>query len=446
LAERAQQIASSLRAAGVVPGDRVLVVADHSVGSVAAVWGVLEAAAVLVPLHPTVKPDKLAWLQDHCGAAAIIREGRVEPVEGVKRPDADAEAARELAAIIYTSGSTGRPKGVMLTHANIVSAADSIAQYLELLEDDVIQVLSPLSFDYGLYQLFLAARRRARAVLAPPFTLPAQVLKQAAIERVTFFPAVPTHIALLERLQDVSAWDLSRVRAVTSTAATLVPSNIETIRRIFPAAQIFSMYGLTECKRCSYLPPADLERKPGSVGVPIPGTELWIVDEQSRRLGPDQVGQLVIRGPHVMRGYWRDPTATAERVRPGPAAGERVLYTGDLCRLDGEGYLYFVARTDDVLKSRGEKVAPKEVELALHAIPGVNEAAVVGVADELLGQAIVGFVVTDSVSEANVIRECQQRLESHMIPTRIIVLPAIPKTAHGKVDKRQLWEIATLRR
>jgi amino acid adenylation domain-containing protein len=439
LAARAHDVASSLRRAGVVPGDRVLVVADHSVGSAAAIWGVLDAGAVLVPLHPTVKPDKLAWLQDHCGAAAIIREGRVEPVTPVARTEADAEAARELAAIIYTSGSTGRPKGVMLTQMNIVSAADSIAQYLDLVQDDVIQVLSPLSFDYGLYQLFLSARRRARVVLAPPFTLPAQVLKQAAAERVTFFPGVPTHFALLGRLQDVSRWDLTSVRAVTSTAAVLMPSHVATIRGIFPAAQIFSMYGLTECKRCSYLPPADLDRKPGSVGIPIPRTEFWIVDDEERRLALGGVGQLVIRGSHVMRGYWRDPVATAERLRPGPT-GEPVLYTGDVCRLDEEGYLYFVGRTDDILKCRGEKVAPKEVELALHEIPGVIEAAVVGVDDELLGQAVTAFVVVENatLTERELVRECGKRLESFKVPARVLVLPSLPKNPHGKIDRPRL--------
>jgi acyl-CoA synthetase (AMP-forming)/AMP-acid ligase II len=292
--------------------------------------------------------------------------------------------------------------------------------------------------------MILSFRQGARLVLAPPFTLPAQVLKQTATERVTLFPGVPSHFALLGQLREVSRWDLSSVRAVTNTAAALTPNHIATIERLFPRAQLFSMYGLTECKRCSYLPPADLTRKPGSVGIAIPGTELWLVDEQDRRLGPGQVGELVVRGPHVMLGYWRDPDETARKLRPGPAPGERVLYTGDLCRLDDEGYLYFVARRDDVIKSRGEKVAPKEVELALQAIAGVKEAAVLGVADEILGQAVHAFVVLEvgaTLSEATLIHACRARLEGFMVPKHITLVPSLPKTPNGKIDKHALGRV-----
>jgi acyl-CoA synthetase (AMP-forming)/AMP-acid ligase II len=457
----------------------VLIFADNSSAMAIAFWAALVADAVAVPVNPQTRSDKLGWLLEHCGAAALVTERRLAPafVPALRRvaelravvvagvagagaaadpdgaldfaatvagapEDMPAQASEgDLAAIIYTSGSTGHPKGVMLSHRNMVSAAASICAYLELGEDDVVHALSPLSFDYGLYQLILSVRQGARLVLAPPFTLPAQVLKQAAAERVTFFPGVPTQFSLLARLNDVSRWDLTSVRAVTSTAAALTAGHVATIARLFPRARLFSMYGLTECKRCTYLPPADLARKPGSVGVAIPGSELWLVDEHDRRLGPGEVGQLVIRGPHVMLGYWRDADDTARKLRPGPLPGERVLYTGDLCRLDDEGYLYFVARMDDIIKSRGEKVAPKEVELALQAIPGVHEAAVIGVADEILGQAVEAFVVLADgarLSEAELVRECRARLEGFMVPRRIAIVPSLPRSANGKIDKRAL--------
>src|SRR5262249_5799029 len=152
---------------------------------------------------------------------------------------------------------------------------------------------------------------------------------------------------------------------------------------------------LTECKRCTYLPPADIERKPTSVGIAIPNTELWIVDENDHKLGPGQVGQLVIRGATVMRGYWEKPEATAKKLRPGPLPGEMVLYTGDLCKLDEEGYLYFVGRMDDIIKSRGEKVAPKEVENVIANMRGVREVAVIGIPDEIFGQAVKALVVLE---------------------------------------------------
>jgi acyl-coenzyme A synthetase/AMP-(fatty) acid ligase len=201
------------------------------------------------------------------------------------------------------------------------------------------------------------------------------------------------------------------------------------------------MYGLTECKRCTYLPPADIDRKPTSVGLAIPNTELWIVDEADRRVGPGVVGQLVIRGATVMRGYWGRPEETRRRLRPGPLPGEVVLYTGDYGTLDDEGYLYFVGRMDDIIKSRGEKVAPKEVENALFDINGVKEAAVVGVPDELLGQAVKAFVVLEDgvkLDEREVIRECQRRLETFMVPKQVVFVPDLPKTTSGKIRKTGL--------
>jgi acyl-CoA synthetase (AMP-forming)/AMP-acid ligase II len=201
------------------------------------------------------------------------------------------------------------------------------------------------------------------------------------------------------------------------------------------------MYGLTECKRCTYLPPEDIGRKPESVGIAIPNTELWLVDDRDHKLGPGRIGQLVIRGATVMKGYWDKPEATALRLRPGPVPGEQVLYTGDLCRLDDEGYLYFVGRMDDIIKSRGEKVAPKEVEAALVDIPGVREAAVIGVADDLLGQAVKAFVVVDAAAalDAKLIqRECQARLEGFMVPKYVEIVESLAKGPTGKIDKNDL--------
>lgn len=460
LGGRASQLAWALRRRGIGRGDRVALFSANTIDAAIAFWGILQASAVVVPISPLTRTEKLIWLLDHCRASALVTESRLAPVftpalcraSHVKNvlTGADVLAAepdapppiegddRDLAALIYTSGSTGRPKGVMLSHRNMVSAADSICEYLGLEASDVVHGIMPMAFDYGLYQLVMTVRQGARLVLAQPFLLPAQVLKQAAAERVTFFPGVPTVYAMLGELRDRSAWDLSSVRAVTSTAAALTDQHISTIRGVFPRARIFSMYGITECKRCTYLPPDDLERKPGSVGIAIPNTEMWLVDEHDRRVAPGEVGQLVVRGPHVMQGYWEDPQETARMLRPGPRLGERVLYTGDLCRLDADGYLYFVARMDDIIKSRGEKVAPKEVEAILSAIPGVLESAVVGVPDDLLGHAVVAFVVPAAgatLVEADLLRACRSNLESFMVPRSITIVAALPKNANGKIDK-----------
>jgi acyl-CoA synthetase (AMP-forming)/AMP-acid ligase II len=228
---------------------------------------------------------------------------------------------------------------------------------------------------------------------------------------------------------------------VTNTAAALPVKHIALLRRLFPAARIYSMYGLTECKRCTYLPPADLDRKPESVGIAIPNTELWLVDERGARVGPGVVGELVVRGGTVMKGYWEKPEATARKLRPGPVPGETVLHTGDYCRLDEEGYLYFVGRMDDIIKCRGEKVAPKEVENVLFNLAGVREAAVIGVPDEILGQAVKAFIVLESGATwtpKEIQRECQARLASFMVPKYVEIAAELPRTATGKIQKKGL--------
>jgi acyl-CoA synthetase (AMP-forming)/AMP-acid ligase II len=305
----------------------------------------------------------------------------------------------------------------------------------------VILGVLPLAFDYGLYQMIMAFRTGARLVLERSFTFPAQVLSQMVREGVTGFPGVPTIFAVLAELKTLNEYDFSKIRYVSNTAAALPVKHITMLRDLFPTARIYSMYGLTECKRCTYLPPNDIDRKPTSVGIAIPNTELWLADEDGNRLGPNQVGQLVIRGATVMRGYWEKPEATAKKLKPGSLPGEYVLYTGDFCRLDEEGYLYFVGRMDDIIKSRGEKVAPKEVENVLYNIKGVRDAAVIGVPDEILGQAVKAFVVLEQgsmLTTKDVQRECQAKLEAFMVPKYVDIVPDLPKTTTGKIKKTDL--------
>jgi amino acid adenylation domain-containing protein len=478
---RANAFARALARRGVQRGDRVVVFGDNVVETVVAFWAVLKADAVVSIVNPLTKADKLAYLLNDCRAKALVADGRlahafgpaarqsphlgativVGPLDGeataglpgvvgwAAAVDGEAEEPLpfrrnidvDLAAIVYTSGSTGDPKGVMLTHRNMLTAATSISTYLELRPDDVVLCALPLAFDYGLYQVILSARVGARVVLERSFAFPAQVLRRVVEEGVTVFPGVPTIFTTLAGIEDLSRYDFSRVRTVTNTAAALHLRHVEALQRVFPRARLFSMYGLTECKRCTYLPPEDLARKPLSVGIAIPDTELWIVDEHDRKLGPNEVGQLVIRGATVMKGYWEKPEETARKLRPGPVPGELVLYTGDYCRLDEDGYLYFVSRMDDIIKSRGEKVAPAEVERALCRIPGVREAAVVGVPDELLGEAVKAFVVADegvTLTARGIQVECQRLLESFMVPKHVEIVPELPRGLTGKIQKTGL--------
>jgi acyl-CoA synthetase (AMP-forming)/AMP-acid ligase II len=260
-------------------------------------------------------------------------------------------------------------------------------------------------------------------------------------ERVTGFPIVPTMAALILQMRDLVPGAFPDLRYVTNTAAALPPAHIARLQALFPGVRLYSMYGQTECKRCTYLPPAELKRRPGSVGIAIPNTEAYVIDDAGNRVQPESVGELVIRGPHVMQGYWRDEAATARALKPGPLPWERVLHTGDLFRTDRDGFLYFVGRKDDIIKSRGEKVSPKEVENVLYALPGIREAAVVGVPDPILGMAIKAVLALEAdaaLSGDDVLRHCAKHLEDFMIPKAVEFRDALPKSENGKIDRRSI--------
>jgi long-chain acyl-CoA synthetase len=471
------RIAHALRSGGLARGDRVLVFMDNCWEAVVSIFAVLKAGAVLSPVNPSTKADKLAYVAGDCRAAAILTQARLLPVaaEAVRScpsvkltmvanagkmgvPDGcvsfevacETEAAAlpphpginlDLAMLIYTSGSTGFPKGVMMTHQNIDAAATSITTYLGNTSDDIILAVLPISFDYGLYQVLMAVKLGATLVLEKSFAFPQAILNRITQENVTGFPLVPTMAALLLQMKDLKPGQYPTLRYITNTAAALPPAHIARLQELFPTTTLFSMYGLTECKRCTYLPPAHLTTRPGSVGIAIPGTEAYVVDDDGAALPFGSTGELVIRGPHVMKGYWENPEATAKALRPGPLPQEMVLYTGDLFRTDEEGFLYFVGRKDDIIKTRGEKVSPKEVENVLYALAGVREAAVVGVPDPVLGLAIKAVVALETfstLSATDVIRHCARNLEDFMVPKHVEFRDQLPKSENGKIARRQI--------
>jgi amino acid adenylation domain-containing protein len=467
----ANRLANALIERGVERGDRVAIFLPNTVEAVAAIFATLKAGGVFLVVNHTTKPDKLQYILDNCGAKALIGEGKdkthldsmqteVPSLQFVVVADGDSDAAfsfnriqethsaerpsvhtidRDLACLIYTSGSTGAPKGVMSDHSNVAFATDSIITCLDNSEDDVVLSALPLSFDYGLYQLFMTFRFGGTLVLERSFAFPAAILKRIEKEQVTGFPGVPTMFAMLLQM-DLGAFDLSSLRYITNTAAALPPEHIQALRDKLPDVTLYSMYGLTETKRTTYLPPEQLDNRPDSVGIPIPGTEAWIEDQEGRRLGPGETGELVVRGRHVMRGYWDNPEATAERFRPGPLPGEKVCYTGDLFRQDEDGYFYFVGRKDSIIKSRGEKVAPKEVENVLYELDGVLEAAVIGVSDPIMGTAIKALLVVEgtSLSERAVMAHCRDHLEDYMVPKFVEFRDELPKTSSGKIRRSAL--------
>jgi len=476
---RSDGLACRLVEAGIKPQDRVVLFMDNSVAQVLAIYAVLKAGAIIVPVNPLTKTEKLAFILKDAEAAGFISDGHLRSVylpalehylpaltiingsddrdgaiacEGFAALSVPGPAPavgiidQDLAAIIYTSGSTGEPKGVMLTHHNMVSAATSVSQYLGLGASDRILCCLPLAFDYGLYQVLMAFMVGAQVILERSFAFPAVVIKTMAHEQVTVFPGVPTMFSiLLGREGMLDAYDLSHIRLITNTAASLPPQHIARLKAHFLNARIFSMYGLTECKRVTYLPPEELDARPTSVGRGMPNEEVYLVAPDGRRLPPGSVGELVVRGSHVMRGYWRRPKETAERLKPGRYPGETVLHSGDIFHMDEAGYLYFIGRSDDIIKSRGEKVSPKEIENILYALPGVLEAAVVGIDDEIIDQAVHAFVVLSEgsgLTERAIVRYCNGHMESYMVPKAVHIVAALPKTDTGKIRKSGLSSMA----
>jgi long-chain acyl-CoA synthetase len=464
-------VTNGLRELGVVRGDRVAVVLRNSIEAAVSIYGILRAGAAFTALNPTVKHDKLSFLLRHSGAVAAVCDAAMVPAltqaaagvptfrnvisvaehrdaaatleELANGPCAQASTALDvdLASIIYTSGSTGIPKGVTFLHRNMCFVADSIIRYLELREEERILLVLPISHTYGLYHLLMAVRLGATIVLHAGMAFPSAVVDALEHERITMLPGVPTVWHILTSLQGLAERQLPDLRILTNAGASLAVDRLAAVRATFPRARFFSMYGQTECKRACYLPPEQLEGRPGSVGVAIPGTEVWVARPDGTEALAGETGELMIRGDHVMQGYWNDPAATARRLVPGRWPGDRVLRSGDLFFRDEAGYLYFVARRDEIIKSRGEKVAPKEVEDVLSTAPGVREVAVVGEDHALLGQAVVAHVSPFegvALDPLTLRRHCAAALEDFMVPTRVEIHHELPKLDNGKLDKRAL--------
>lgn len=474
------RLTHALKQIGVNRNDRVVIFLDNTWHDAVALYSTLLADAVFVIVNPTTKADKLAYILNNCTATVLIAKSDLQRfflpaaaavpslksilVVGQLPDDADCRLhdfshalmrsttddinARnitlDLCSLIYTSGSTGEPKGVMHTHQSMLFALQSLVEYLRLEESDQLLCILPLAFDYGLYQLLMAIHIGATLVLERSFTYPAQVFKVMEADGITVFPGVPTVFAMLLAAHERQPLCFPKVRCVTNTAAALPASFNTRLQEVFPQAVIYRMYGLTECKRVSYLPPDQIEQKPESVGIAIPGTEVMVLDDAGQPIKPGEVGTLYVRGPHVMLGYWNQPEQTGHMLKPGSLPGERLLCTHDLFTVDQDGYLYFIGRTDDIIKTRGEKVSPLEIEKVLYGVAEIREAAVLGVPDPVLGQAVHAFI---SLTEGNALNErqikklCSDRLEAFMVPKHLTILPELPKSSNGKIDKKALVAI-----
>jgi acyl-CoA ligase (AMP-forming) (exosortase A-associated) len=468
------RLAAWLVAQDLATGSRVAAWLPKGQAAVALPLAVARAGHVYVPINPLLKRVQVAHILEDSGAAMLIsqaaRLATLEPGDArdvlvfsdldidavmtsergpaLGSSDADPHA---LVEILYTSGSTGLPKGVMLSHANLMIGARSVASYLALAPDDRTLALLPLSFDYGQNQLF-STWWAGGCVVPLDYLLPGHVAKAAAEHDITTLAGVPPlWVQLVET--EWSEESRANLRRLTNSGGALNRPLIAKMRATFPGIDIVAMYGLTEAFRSTYLPPALLDAHPTSIGRAIPDAEVLVVRPDGSLTDDGGPGELVHCGPLVAQGYWRDPKRTAERFRPAPAAslyGGTAVWSGDTAVRDADGLLRFVAREDAMIKSAGNRISPTEIEEAALAVSGVAEACALGVPDERLGQAILLFVRADAAlceTDAELVLDrlkstLRQTLPNFMQPSEIRILKALPRTPNGKHDRVALAAMA----
>lgn len=461
LRERSARLAAWLRAAGVRRGDRVLVALPVDALLPALLYACSRAGAVFVVLREETPPviaehvlgdaepalvlGGSAELRDLAERREVPHRGLDDVRAAAERPAAPSDLALADPALavdpvcfIYTSGSTAMPKAVVSTHQQVTFAARAIHSQLGYRPDDVVFCPLPLSFDYGLYQVFLTTLAGAELRLAGAEGAGQRLLIELREGGVTVLPAVPSLADGLARLLDRRETPLPRLRLLTNTGAAMPDGVIARLRGHLPHLRVQLMYGLTECKRATIMPADEDLRRPGACGRALPGTEVLVVDAAGARLPAGEVGEVVVRGPNVMAGYWRCPELTAQRF-PRAEGLFPELRTGDYGRLDEDGYLYFLGRRDDLYKERGFRVSTIEVEAAAHRLPGVHAAVVV---PPVGGEDGATLVVEADLAGHEVLAGLRGQLDVAKVPARCVVLTGVPLNANGKVDRRLAASLA----
>jgi acyl-CoA ligase (AMP-forming) (exosortase A-associated) len=493
-----RQFASGVLALGIQRSERIAIYLDKRVETVVASFGATAAGAVFVPVNPILKPEQVAFILQDCNVRVlvtsperlvllsevlsacpdlrhvVVTDGTAQPPEGpasavptVKWPELLATPLRpghriidiDLAAILYTSGSTGRPKGVVLSHRNMVAGAKSVASYLENTSSDTLLAALPLSFDAGFSQLTTAFHVGARVMLLN-YLMPRDVLKALEREKVTGLTAVPPLYIQLTQLEWPAGIN-EHLRYFANTGGRMPRETLTLLRNRVPKAKPFLMYGLTEAFRSTYLPPEEVDRRPDSIGKAIPNAEILVLREDGTPCGPDEPGELVHRGALVGQGYWNDAEKTAERYKllapdaPGRSPGlqlpEYAVFSGDNVRKDAEGFLYFIGRRDEMMKTSGYRVSPTEVEEIVYATKLVGECAAFGVEHPALGQAI-HVIATPAAADGDqgvpvdmaalapaLLAQCRIHMPAYMVPAGIeFVAGPLPRNPNGKIDRKLL--------
>lgn len=470
LAAQADRVARHVLGLGALKGDRVLLIGDNSLFWAACYLGIMQAGLVAVPIAANSQPRDLDYVLETtdariiCAQSSVVRahgprfggkhlltDGDTPPLPHAASQQAFSDPAtaattslvyasvepHDLAALVFTSGSTGQPRGVMVSHANIIANTDSIIAYLELTERDRIMAVLPFHYCYGASLLHTHLRVGGEVVADNRFMYPETVLQRMIDTKCTGFAGVPSHFQILLRNSSLRKKQFPDLRYVQQAGGYLAPAFIRELKDALPDTKIFIMYGQTEATaRLSYLPPEDLERKLGSIGKGMPGVTLRVLNEGGRPVRPGEVGEIVGEGANIALGYWKAPQESQAIFRNG------ALYTGDLARVDEDGFIYIVDRAKDFLKCRGEKVSCRQIEEVLLECDELVEAAIIGIPDDVLGEAVKAFVVprvkNTTGLEERVASFCKNRLAPHHLPKQIVVLPALPKSSAGKVMKTAL--------
>jgi acyl-CoA ligase (AMP-forming) (exosortase A-associated) len=480
VSRKTASLAGNLRKIGLRRGDRVGIYLEASVPQVLSIFAISQAGGVFIPINKLLFPDQVAYIAADCQMTGLItttsrltgllpkilelpsikflvlvseEDLPTTPVPAHRFDDLtqdnlpgacpDVCIEQDLAALLYTSGSTGKPKGVMLNHRQVIAGSSIVSDYLQVSSEDRILAALPFSFDAGLNQLLTAFQQGGTLVLIN-FVFAREIVQMMLKECITGLAGVPTLWSLMvQPSSGLHKGQFPHLRYITNTGGTMPQNVLTRLRENLPETQVFLMYGLTEAFRSTYLPPEELDRRPTSIGKAIPNTEILVVDDKGKLCGPGEVGELVHRGPTVSLGYWGHPELTERVLRPHPylpaelANQEMVCYSGDLVKMDDEGFIYFVGRRDTMIKSSGFRISPTEVEEVLMGSGWLQGAAVIGMPDTILGQAIKAFVVPKEGFQLDVealLTFCAGNLPAYMVPKAVITLERLPLTTSGKVD------------
>jgi acyl-CoA ligase (AMP-forming) (exosortase A-associated) len=470
--------------------ERVGVFLDHCLEQIFAFYGILKAGGIYVPINSQLMEDQVDHISKDCRLSGMIIDSeRIERLKehlknwkflkfliisgripkwvnqlkisvyfyeeiikekGDKSYPGVVGIGADLAALLYTSGSTGKPKGVMISHHNLIAGARIVTTYIGNKPDDRLLGVLPLTFDAGLNQVTCSALLGMTYVMKS-FKFPGEITETMLKEKITGFAGIPTIWHLLLQLgSPVYKHKFEHLRYLTNTGGNLPVHAVEKLKKVFPETDIFLMYGLTEAFRSTYLPPGEIDKRPTSIGKAIPNTEILVVNKKNELCGPEEVGELVHRGPTVSLGYWGDPERTRKVFKINPflpkelPTNERVVYSGDLAKKDKQGYLYFVSRDDHMIKCHGHRISPSEIEEVLYAMDRIKLAAAIGISDPIRGQSIKIFIVPQdghSLKEEDVLSFCAEKLPQFMMPRFVEIKSDLPRTSSGKIDIGRLKKV-----